>query len=164
MLTQSRLKTLLNYDPDTGVFTWLGITGRRARTGDLAGTTHREGYRHVQVAGRRYQAHRLAWLYMTGAFPVAGIDHINGIRDDNRMINLREATQSENHQNRAKRSDNKSGFIGVSRDSGRQKWRAYIKIQKRNKHLGYFDSPEAAHAAYLAAKARLHTFNPTVRA
>lgn len=162
-LTQSRLKELLHYDPDTGVFTWR--TNRsHIRIGDMAGAAHNRGYWQIQVDGRIYLAHRLAWMYVHGAFPIAGTDHINGVRHDNRIANLREATQAENHQNRSKQSNNNSGFIGVYWDSKRDKWCADIQAGKKRIRLGRFDAPESAHAAYLTAKAKLHTFNPTVRA
>ncbi|MCK9994454.1 MAG: hypothetical protein Dbin4_02974, partial [Alphaproteobacteria bacterium] len=98
-LTQSRLKELLHYDPDTGVFTRRVQTSSNARVGDVAGCLHPEGYRHIQIDGKRYAAHRLAWLYMTGEWPTNQLDHLNGVRDDNRWGNLREATHGQNQQN-----------------------------------------------------------------
>lgn len=163
MLTQSRLKQLLHYDPDTGVFTWLANRGRKAKTGGMAGSINTCGHRQIKIGGRAYMAHRLAWLYVHGAWPKDQTDHINGVRDDNRIANLREATQSENNQNVAMYSNNTSGFIGVSWFPATMKWKAQIKVNGGVKHIGYFDMPEAAHAAYLAAKAELHTFNPCVR-
>lgn len=103
-------------------------------------------------------AHRLVWLHLYGEWPEHGIDHINGRRSDNTAANLRSVPQSENVQNQRKaRRDNKStGLLGVSRPSGRSKYRAQIMAQGRNRYLGYFDTPEEAHAAYLAAKRQLH--------
>lgn len=162
MITQSRLKELLHYDPDTGVFTWL-VSRQRIRCGDVAGCIRSDGYRKIGVVGKPYQAHRLAWLYMTGSWPKDGTDHRNGVKDDNRWDNLREATQCENNQNMAIPSTNTSGFMGVSWDAQAGKWKAAIGIAGRVKNIGRFTTPEAAHAAYLSAKAETHTFQPTPR-
>lgn len=161
-LTQSRLKELLNYNPDTGEFSWLVAAGRVMR-GAKAGHLHSGGYRHIQIDGKVYRAHRLVWLYMTGAWPSDQIDHRNVVRDDNRWDNLREATNAENCQNANLYKNNRSGFMGVAWESRRQKWKAAIMVAGRHKHLGYFTTPEAAHAAYLAAKSILHTFQPTIQ-
>ena len=162
MITQERLKELLDYNPETGLFTWLVSKGTRREDG-IAGSLHPEGYWQIGIDGKLYKAHRLAWLYMTGEWPKDQIDHINGIRDNNRFINLREATQAENHQNRALNANNVSGYPGVSWHKRDCKWQGHITLDGKQKHLGYFDTPEVAHSAYLAAKAELHTFNPTVR-
>lgn len=162
MLTQMRLKELLLYDPETGVFTWLSKPNRSIRMGDVAGCMA-SGYRQIKIDGRLYRAHRLAWLYVHGKWPADQIDHINGVRDDNRIVNLREATQSQNQQNRTANANNTSGFPGVCWSKQKRKWRSQIKLASRNKYLGIFDTPVAAHAAYLAAKAELHTFQPITR-
>ena len=163
MLTQENLKKMLHYDTDTGVFTRLVRTSSRTKIGDIAGYLKSDGYRLIMVDGKNYYAHRLAFFYMTGDWPVADIDHRNGVRDDNRWDNLREATRTENHQNRVMRSDNTSGFIGVDWHRQRGKWRAEIAVAGRRKSLGYFPTPEEAHAAYCAAKVEFHTFQPTGR-
>ena len=162
-LTQSRLRELLHYCPERGVFTWIVAAGRRVRVGDVAGYAKPDGYRQIMVNGKQYYAHRLARLYMTGAWPKDQIDHINGVTGDNRWANLREATHAQNQQNMAISSANKSGYMGVSWHGKAGNWQAQIKISGRNKHLGYFTSPEDAHAAYLVAKANLHTFQPKPR-
>lgn len=101
MLTQDRLRELLHYDPDTGVFT--NIKPRhRVKVGDIAGSNSGKGYLQIQIDQKRYSAHRLAWLYTYGRFPEEFIDHINGNPSDNRIVNLREVTQRENLQNRKK--------------------------------------------------------------
>lgn len=138
-LTAERLRERLDYDPATGVFRW------RA-SGSLAGTPQR-GYRIIKVDGVRVMAHRLAWLYVHGKWPPEQIDHANLERDDNRIANLRQATNQLNSANR--RARKQSGLKGAFRDRGR--WRSMIKVDGRIRHLGQFDSPESAHAAYLSA-------------
>lgn len=101
MLTQDRLKELLHYDEDTGMFTWIVSTARCVKVGDIAGSKNGKGYLHIMVDKRIYLAHRLAFLYVHGRFPEF-TDHINWIRDDNRISNLREVTQQENNQNKKK--------------------------------------------------------------
>lgn len=162
MLTQPRLKELLSYHPETGVFTWIART-RNTKIGDVAGCLSIYGYRCIQIGGKQYRAHRLAWLYMVGDWPTNQIDHRNGIRDDNRWHNLREATNAENGQNIAMYSTNTSGFMGVSWDHKRQKWQALLMTNGHHKHLGRFDTPEDARDAYLAAKAAHHEFQPIPR-
>lgn len=162
-LTQSRLKELLHYDPDTGVFTRRVQTSSRAMIGDVAGSLLPDGYRRIMIDGGKHRAHRLAWLYMTGEWPTNQLDHMNGVRDDNRIANLREATNAENKQNREISKNNRSGFMGVSWHKHTRKWVAHIQIAGSKKHLGLFTTPEAAHAAYLAAKADLHPFQPVPR-
>lgn len=157
-LTSARLREVLHYDTEAGVFTWLVRTGRRVKVGDVAGTTNSHGYIQVSVDGALYTAHRLAFLWMTGERPRDMIDHVNGAKGDNRFANLRPATNAENQQNRRRaQSHNKLGLLGVCRRGKR--FRAAIKVNGRHIHLGTFDTPEQAHAAYLAAKLRLHPGN-----
>ena len=164
MLTQSRLKELLAYDPETGIFTRRVSTCNRVKIGGIAGSLNVSlGYIAMHVGGHRNYAHRLAWLYMTGEWPKAEIDHINGIRDDNRFCNLREATRAENVQNKRLYTRNTSGFMGVYWHNRNNKWRARIQVKGRMVSLGYHTTAEAAHAAYLAAKAKYHAFQPTIR-
>ena len=163
MLTQARLKELLRYDQETGIFTRLVRTASWVKVGDTAGCQHNCGYLKIGVSGKEYLAHRLAWLYMTGRWPSEEIDHRNGMREDNRWLNLREATTSENAQNLAVRSNNKSGLTGVIWYARYKKWQAQIQSRGQQTYLGRFEDKHAAYAAYLAAKAQLHTFNPTVR-
>jgi hypothetical protein len=149
-LNASRLREVLSYDPETGAFTWLVSTARHRRIGDVAGCV-KDGYRQIGIDGRRYRAHRLAWLWMTGEWPSAEIDHINGDPADNRIANLRPATSSQNKANARKRSRNTSGWKGVSWHARDRKWRAMIGVAGRQQHLGYFDCPAEAHAAYVRA-------------
>jgi hypothetical protein len=163
-MNQTTLKSILHYDPETGNFTWLQChKNSNKKAGDIAGSIKENGYRTIKVFGRARVAHRLAWFYVHGYFPPESIDHINGVRDDNRISNLRLANHSENNQNRSLGKNNKSGFMGVSSCANGRRWRAVIRKDRRLKHLGYFDSPEVAYAAYLEAKAILHTYNPTQR-
>jgi hypothetical protein len=150
-LTQKRLKEVLNYDPETGEFTWLVSAGRRVRVGDVAGYQRPDGYCRIQIDGRNYRAHRLAWLHMTGEWPPHQIDHINGDPSDNRTSNLRPATHSQNMANSRKPRHNTSGFKGVSWQAAQRKWVASLKVNGRTRFLGRFDCPAAAHAAYVAA-------------
>ncbi len=121
--------------------------------GAVAGryNTDGDGYRQIGINRRLYKKHRLAWLYMTGAWPRHEIDHINGDRGDNRFCNLREATASENRRNMRKRVNNTSGYKGVSLDAERGLWRARITVDGKDKLLGRFRSPERARIAYIFA-------------
>ncbi|MFP5516359.1 MAG: HNH endonuclease [Alphaproteobacteria bacterium] len=150
-LSHARLRELLNYDPETGVFTWKVTTGNRVRAGARAGSVTDKGYRLIQIDGVRYQEHRLAFLYMTGAVPALDIDHINRIGSDNRWVNLRPATKTQNQGNVGLLKTNTSGVRGVYWDAKRSKFHARIRINDRSKHIGYFGSIHEAAAAYAAA-------------
>lgn len=155
-VTAVRLRELLNYDPQTGIFTRRIDIRQRWKAGSVAGNIAPSGYVRITIDGRSTQAHRLAWLWMTGAWPDADIDHINGDRADNRWANLRDVTRTVNMQNlRGAFGNNKSGLLGAGWDKARRKWMAVIWINGQRHHLGRFDSPEGAHLAYLSAK-RLH--------
>ena len=158
MLTQERLKELLHYDNETGIFIWL-INKGRTKKGDAAGTVKNNGYVGIMINRKIYAAHRLAWFYITGEFPKNYIDHKNHIRTDNRFINLREATHKENSQNiSAPHGDNRSGYLGVHWVVENKKFRAQISIHGKKKHLGLFDNAQDAHNAYQNAKKILHPF------
>lgn len=148
VLTQARLKELLHYDHETGVFTWLAAGGS-AHINDIAGSLSGTGYSRIKISKREYLSHRLAWFYMTGEWPSAEIDHVNLDKADNRWANLREATPSQNHANKGRLATNTSGFKGITRH--RAKWKAAIEVHGRSFHLGVFDTPDAAHAAYAGA-------------
>jgi hypothetical protein len=162
ILTQERLKDVLNYDPETGVFVWIKQASSNALIGSVAGTPHSEGYCHIQIDGAKILAHRLAWLYMTGAFPPNDIDHIDRNPANNRFANLRAVTKSENQHNRKKNRTNTSGFKGVYYQKSRGKWKANIGLNGVIKHLGTFFTPEEASAAYLAAQRIYHPTCPTI--
>ncbi len=163
LITLPRLKELLYYDPETGILTWRisTMTGQHrkvfaARAGAVAGSSaSSHGYSVIRLDRKLYLIHRLVWFYMTGTWPADQIDHRNGIRHDNRIANLREATQSLNMENmRRPRSNNKSGFLGVYKRRGR--WMTAIRTKGGRIYLGPFDTPEEASIAYLTAKRRFH--------
>lgn len=155
-LTQTRLKELLAYDPNTGVFTWLVNPSYRASAGDPAGSLSAQGYRCIQIAGRKYRAHRLAWLYMTGAWPEHDIDHRDEDKSNNRWMNLRPATRSQNMLNKSSRTDNKSGIKGVSWNKRRKLWHAQLQIQGRKIHVGHYANKEEAAMAIKKARTEQH--------
>lgn len=155
-LTVERLREVLSYDRETGVFIWKIATGPRACPGKIAGSIDKDGYRVIKIDGRLYKAHRLAWFYIHGVAPAGEIDHRNTSRDDNRVTNLRESTRLFNMQNqKTAHSNNQSGFLGVSKRPG-GRWIARILVNGRKKNLGTFESPELAHAEYLSAKLAFH--------
>ncbi len=151
------LKRVIAYNPLTGDFTWtVGRPG--VRMGTIAGGMTSEGYRQVTISRNSYLAHRLAWFFITGEWPNGEIDHINGIRHDNRASNLRVVDRAENSQNRRRAQANNisCGLLGVSWNHQHRKWRAKITTNKITLHIGYFADPDSAHAAYLKAKKKLH--------
>lgn len=154
MITEDRVRSLLSYDAETGRFTWLSQHGGFV-LGEEAGGKIGTGYVAIRIDGRRYRAHHLAWLLAYGCFPSLEIDHINGIKADNRLDNLRLATRSQNAANVGARKTNTSGFKGVSWCSRRQRWRASIGCSGKRKFLGYHDTPYAAAQAYLGAAKEL---------
>jgi hypothetical protein len=149
-LTQEYLKTILNYNPETGVFTWNQKTcqASRIQPGDIAGCTNTR-YQYIEITIHRvsYKAHRLAWLYVYGTWPKKHLDHINGNRIDNRLLNLRESTSRENQQNRI---EHRNGhLVGSSFRKDIKKWQSTIVINKKKRHLGFFNTKEEAHQRYL---------------
>ena len=149
----NRLKQILDYDAETGVFVWRETLSNAQPKGNVAGCKGAKGYIHICIDGFRYGASRLAWMYMTGDDPEdAEIDHINRKRDDNRFCNLRLADRSENCRNINVPRHNTSGAKGVSRRATTGKWEAYLYIRKQRKHLGFFDSFESAVAVRASAE------------
>lgn len=151
-LTAEYLRSILNYDPATGVFTWKVRTANNVKAGDIAGSLDGDGYLLIGVQSRVHSAHRLAWLYVYGTWPEDQIDHINRIRTDNRISNLREVSHKQNSQNASKRSDNTSGHPGVCWLKQSSKWRARIMHSYKMIHLGCFTTLEEAIAARKAAE------------
>lgn len=158
ILSQKALKELLHYDPETGEFTWLVSRGRKAKAGSTAGSLDRHEYQVIGVQGKLYLAHRLAWLYAHGEFPPNDLDHINRVRADNRLQNLRLATRAENMQNISIPSSNTSGHVGVSWYKRGQKWQASITVNYKRIGLGCFPNIEDAIAARKAAEKTYHQF------
>lgn len=156
MITQAELKELMYYDPETGVFVWRVSKSKRVKVGSVAGTLQNKGYIHIKINGRKYLAHRLAFLYMTGTFPEHQIDHQNGIRADNRWNNLREATNSDNQRNSGKQANNTSGYKGVAWNKQAGKWYAQCGVNGKDYHIGSFTTANEAHAAYCAFAAKYH--------
>jgi len=158
-VTAERLRELLTYDPKTGFFSWRVSRGS-AKEKSEAGRKNSHGYIEISIDSRFYKAHRLAWMHVYGEWPVEQLDHINGIRTDNRLANLREATNAQNGQNQAMYSHNTSGHPGVSWCRTYGKWKAKIHAAGKLHHLGYFHKVEDAVAARAKAKSELHTFQP----
>jgi hypothetical protein len=157
-LTQQRLKELLSYDHETGLFTWRVSKGT-AKKGSIAGYKHLDGYIQIMIDNKNYLAHRLAWIYVYGSLPEKDLDHINEIKDNNRICNLRLATRQENNHNISKpRIHNISGFRGVCWCKCAKKWKSQIGINGKKKYLGIFNTAEEAYEAYLKAKREIHPF------
>lgn len=138
-LTQQRLKEVLDYDPETGIFIWKGNTSVRDIVGSVAGAPNKAGYWRIGIDAHRYRAHRLAFLWVEGYFPDADVDHINGDRSDNRWQNLRPASRATNMRNARRYRNNKSGFTGIAWQEKTQKWRAEIKANGKQRYLGVYD-------------------------
>lgn len=159
MLTQAELKTRLHYDQETGIFTWIKYIQSKNRNGTKAGGMRADGYQAIYLRYKQYMAHRLAWLYMTGNWPNGDLDHIDGNRQNNRISNLRECTQSLNNQNQRKaKSFNTTGYLGVSYRKENNRYRARIGLNKKVIHIGDYLTAEEAHAAYIDAKRAMHEF------
>lgn len=154
MLTQERLKELLDYDSLTGIFIW-----KKARNNNLvgiiAGAKRPDGYLRIRIDYKFYYAHRLAWLYVYGEWPKNCIDHKDMVHDNNRISNLRDVTNSVNMQNqRAARKDNLHGFLGVKRNGNG--FAAHIQLNGKQKNLGTRKTPEEAHELYVIEKRKIH--------
>lgn len=145
MITHSELMKELHYNSETGVFTRIKAKPS-VNIGDIAGSYEAKGYISIRLNGSVYKAHRLAWFYYYGYWPTKQIDHINGVKDDNSIKNLRLATQSENLRNTKIRVDNIAGIKGVNIHKGR--WIARCQINKVRVNLGSFDTKELAKSAY----------------
>jgi hypothetical protein len=146
-----KIEDLLDYNPDTGELIWKVNRGRMARVGKVAGTASMTGHRQVIVMNKRLKAHRIAWYLHHGEWPDGQIDHINGIRDDNRIENLRVTDARGNCMNRCVRKGNVSGILGVNYRPNENKYCAHITYKGKTFHLGYFnDKFEAARARALA--------------
>lgn len=155
------LRAILDYDPETGQFRWkqrfdVGNAWNARMAGKVAGWVHGDGYVGIGINGAIYQAHRLAWLWMTGKWPDDQVDHRDGNRSNNRFYNLRPATQAENCRNTRRPRNNTSGYKGVCFIKRTQRWRAQIRINRKRIYLGEFDAPEIAYQVYSRAACELH--------
>lgn len=156
MLPPEKISEMLDYDPNTGFLTWKVRNSKRIKVGDIAGCKSPDGRILIGIYGKIYKAHRIAWAIATGAWPQNMIDHINGDPSDNRWVNLREATKSQNMMNVGKIKSNTSGVRGVGWSKAAQKWRAYIRHNKIDIHLGLFDNIEDARKVRIEAVKKYH--------
>jgi len=152
-MTRARLCELLHYERKTGQFRWRKRMNRKVLAGDIAGSLAVDRYRKITIRRKKYRAHHLAWLYVTGEWCPVMIDHRDGDPSNNRWTNLRRATGSQNNANRRLPRNNACRLKGVSRH--RRRWRATIRKNGRRHHLGIFRMPQAAHAAYVKAARKL---------
>jgi len=155
MVTQDRLKDILLYDEDTGVFTWR-IQRGQMKVGSVAGSIYDRGYIRIRIDGTRYLAHRLAWLYSTGSFPSDYMDHIDRDPSNNRLCNLRPATAKQNQGNRKINHNNTSGFKGVSWCKKALKWVVFINLSGKNTRLGCYEDKDEAAIIYRNAAIKEH--------
>lgn len=155
-LTPERLRELLHYEPEVGVFSWKAP--RRGVRPGRTGNVRPDGYIRIGIDGVNYLAHRLAWLYMTGGWPTIDVDHRDGNPSNNQFINLRDVSQQMNIENirAATKRNRSSGLLGVSFHARDSLWRARIRIDGKDRTIGYFKTPEAAHSAYLEVKRKKH--------
>jgi hypothetical protein len=158
-LTQDLVRSLVHYDPETGVFTWLQPT-TRVDVGDVVGSVDAYGYLCTKLRGNSIKLHRLAWLYMTGGLP-KNVDHINRNKADNRWKNLREVTDERvQQQNREVQRNNTTGVKGVGTRRGSAKFIARVRVGKRQVFYKEFDLLEDAIAARQAAEIKFHPYSP----
>ena len=161
MLDLQYLKTVLDYDSNTGVFTHRTTRSPKAFPGAKAGRINTNGHRQIGLDGERYMAHRLAWFWVHGIWPSDEIDHINGNRDDNRIRNLRSATRKQNMENQALHCNNASGFRGISWHKANEKWTAYVNHNGKRFYLGIYSSVTEAVAVVRAKRDELFTHHKT---
>jgi hypothetical protein len=155
-LTQDLVKHYFSYDPETGIFIRKIANAKRSKIGEVAGGKDEKGYIRIRVGGKKFRAHTLAWIYMYGEIP-AQIDHINGVKDDNRIFNLRLTDNFINSQNKHNpQKSNTSGYLGVHFAKASKLFRARISHKGKSICLGLYDDPKVAHEAYLKAKRKFH--------
>lgn len=165
MLTKERLEELFYIDVTNGSIVWKQNKHCPYLIGKEAGHKTKQGYKTIMIDGKAYGAHTLIWFYHTGNMIMTPlqIDHINRIRNDNKISNLRVCTNEENHQNRIAKKTSKSGFLGVTWDKQHKKWRSQLMYKGKFVHRSLHNTPEEAHNAYLEAKKQHHTFCPVPR-
>lgn len=157
-LTQTELKNILRYDSKTGLFYWAAAR-KSIRVGDIAGDFSGR-YVRIKISQRQYPAHCLAWLYMTGAWPNSGLDHRDTDYQNNKWENLRKATPVQNCANRKPLQNKKytplKGVTFQKQGNRKKRWMATIRIAGRKKFIGYYSTPEQAHAAHMTIAKKLH--------
>ena len=156
MHLREEMMSVLRYVPETGEFFWTAAVKRNIKVGAEAGRINSYGYRQIGYRGKRYLAHRLAWLFSYGKWPEKFVDHINGLKDDNRLDNLRAADIFENQFNSSPRKNSTSGYKGVSYAKATGKWQAQMEVRRKVIYLGQFETPEMAHDAYVRASKMHH--------
>ena len=152
MIDQETVKKIFHYDAESGMLLWRNGNGRNVKPWQQANSLNGSGYYAVKIQNKSYRVHRLIWLYVNGKFPDGDIDHKNRIRNDNRLCNLRDVSRSDNCQNISLPSHNKSGHLGVSWIKSHNCWNVYIKVNKKNKWLGYYKNLDDAVAARKAGE------------
>lgn len=162
-LRAEQVRQLLDLNVETGELRWTAAASQGRLTQRVAGSAHAGGYRQIKIGRSAHLAHRLVWLIVHGEWPQGQIDHIDGNRANNAPSNLRVVTAAQNNQNiSVVGRKSASGLVGAVYVAGgtrrRDRWESRIKVNGVSRHLGHFDNPEAAHAAYLRAKARVHPF------
>lgn len=151
-----RLREMFSYDPESGVVTWIG-PHKFMRAGRAAGSVLKSiGYRTIKINRVRYLEHRICWALYYGTWPDGVLDHINTVKTGNRVANLRIASVSQNNRNRPMQSNNTTGFKGVTYHRRSMKFHAKIQANKVKYSLGYFETAQEAHEAYVNAAAKLH--------
>lgn len=148
-LTADQARQHFMVDEETGQLIRTKTVASNAVIGSVAGSLDKLGYLRVHVLGKKYSVHRIVWLVVRGEFPNGDIDHINGVKTDNRICNLREVSKMENQRNKALGKNNRSGFIGVSFSKRDNMWNAQIVIRKKAIHIGTFKTPDEANTARL---------------
>lgn len=152
--THAELLAIIHYNPETGRFTHLRTSGK-AKKGAIAGNIAPNGYWQLRVFNKLFAASRLAWFYMTGEWPRETIDHINGIRTDDRWSNLRLASKTENNWNTGPMSNCKSGLKGAWRCKSTGRWLSMLEVNRKRIWLGRFDTAEEAHKAWIEAASKI---------
>lgn len=156
-ITQERLKEVLDYDPETGIFRWLKKISDKNVVGNVAGWEEgKDGYIVISIYGIKYKAHLLAWLYTYGVWPSKFLDHRDTVKSNNRISNLREATKSQNNVNKGLMSNNTSGYKGITFDKYTNRWKCRLSFNGKTYDLGRYDSPKEAAKAYDKASLKYH--------
>lgn len=154
-ITQNLIKNFFLYDENKGQFIRIKDKGK-GKKGSIVGNFDDKGYVHISFNGKMYLLHRLIWLYKYGKFPVHCLDHINGNPSDNRLCNLREATVSQNMHNQKLAKHNSSGVKGVRFHKLSKKWEASIKINKKSRYIGLFNTLFDAEVAIKFSREQIH--------